>query len=97
MTKNTTKEKAPPLRKAKKGAWWKRLTPDPEPQETIPPLPALDPVAEVESTIETLSGTEVPGMEPAEVQIKTEDSMPVVAVSTAVPPDPETPASYNFV
>lgn len=92
MTKNTTKEKAPPVRKAKKGAWWKSLTPDPEPQETIPPLPALDPVAEVESTIETLSGTEVPGMEPAEVQIKTEDSMPVVAVSTAVPPDPETPA-----
>ncbi|MBM9615330.1 Rne/Rng family ribonuclease [Desulfobulbus rhabdoformis] len=28
MTKNDSKEKSPPVRKAKKGAWWKSLTPD---------------------------------------------------------------------
>lgn len=29
MTKNDSKEKSPPVRKAKKGAWWKSLSPEP--------------------------------------------------------------------
>ena len=51
MTKNNSKEKAPPVRKAKKGAWWKSLSSEPESQENeqaaLAPEPITDSPAEI--------------------------------------------------
>ncbi len=92
MTKNTTKEKAPLVRKAKKGAWWKSLTPDPEPQEiTLPPL-APEPVAASGNEKPEEEAIAVTVSERSEVQIGSEESAPAVVAGAERPSEPETQA-----
>jgi len=92
MTKNTTKEKAPPVRKAKKGAWWKSLTPDPEPQATTPSALVAEPTAEAEPIIEIPTGEAPPVLEPAEVPTEPKTSLPAAGTGSASRSEAETRA-----
>ncbi|MGD9946979.1 MAG: Rne/Rng family ribonuclease [Desulfobulbus sp.] len=87
MTKNDSKEKAPPVRKAKKGAWWKSLSTEPEPQvteqSTPPPEPAEESIAEA-----PVAETTASVLEPTPETTVKEIPITPVAASTAATPDP---------
>jgi len=79
MTKKETKEKATPVRKAKKGAWWKSLTPDPEPEGAEQPAPSsTEPVAETDVEAST---------NVAEVHETTQEQSPIKALTADAEPD----------
>nr|WP_321465297.1 Rne/Rng family ribonuclease [uncultured Desulfobulbus sp.] len=100
MTKKETKEKATPVRKAKKGAWWKSLTPEPEPEgaEQATPIPesVLEVAAETPTNVTEVhetplgQGSTDPDETAAPDQPLTESAAPEAITVAAVPEPPAT-------
>ena len=84
MTKNDSKEKSPPVRKAKKGAWWKSLTPEPSenPQEKkTPPRTARSPRAKSNKSAQVQTATPPIPTEPVQAALETEEATPQEEIS----------------
>ncbi|MGE4559691.1 MAG: Rne/Rng family ribonuclease [Desulfobulbus sp.] len=109
MTKKTTQEKediAPPVRKAKKGAWWKSLAPDPEPQIQQQSIPVSEPTEgsgsdSVAAAVATVSqppaGETETGMEnaPMPASTTTIPARPKAAATNKAEPEPTIPATVS--